>query len=232
MSRTTSENMLGVIFDNTEKSKPKIDSDRSLFYIPYYKDEEYFSSYENEIAFYKGVESLVRKHAFYSKYIRYLIEVVGINTCQVLSNIPIEDKSKVTIEMHHGPILTLFDIAMIVTTHLRKQGFDKITTPYVADLILEEHRLNHVRVVLVSKSVHQKIHEDEIILNYRQGFGDTGEFLEKYHDGLSNEMKVKINQYIDWSMKNDSYDHDVFKLSEKMKRWGNNDLDLEHYNIA
>lgn len=227
MSKT--ENMHGVIFDQDPELGPIVDSDASLFYLLFHKNEDYFSIYENEITFYKGVEQLVRKHPFYSKYIKYLIDVVGIRTCQVLSNIELDDNSKkqrVTIEMHHGPILTLFDIVQIVCTWLRMQGDDEITTFKVAKIIIEEHRLNHIRTVLVSKSVHQQIHEGNIQLNYNQGFGDTQTFLETYADGVSKEMRAKINKYIEWSMENDSTDNDVLKLAETMKEWGDNDFHL------
>ena len=76
------ENIAGVIFDDTGTT-PIIDSDKSEYYIPFDKDEEYFSVYENYVAFVKGCESLVRKHRFYKVYIKYLIEVVGMRVCQV-----------------------------------------------------------------------------------------------------------------------------------------------------
>lgn len=222
------EDMHGVIFDSDPELGPVVDSDSSLFYLLFHKNEEFFSIYENEIAFYKGVEGLVRKHPFYKKYIKYLIDVVGIRTCQVLSNIEIDEnakKQKVTLEMHHGPILTLFDIVQIICGWLRAHGDDEITTFKVAKIIMEEHRLNNIRTVLVAKSVHQQIHDENIQLNYNQGFGDTQAFLEKYKEGVSKEMRRKINKYIEWSLENDSTDNDVLKLAETLRQWGNNDFD-------
>lgn len=223
-----SENIHGVIFDQDPDLGPVVDSDSSLFYLLFNKNEEYFSIYENEITFYKGVEQLIRKHPFYSKYIRYLIDVVGIKTCQVLSNIEVDENSKrqkVTIEMHHGPILTLFDCVQIVCDWLRFHGDPNITTFKVAKILIEEHRLNNIRTVLVTKSVHQQIHEGNIQLNYKQGFGDTNTFLEKYKEGVSKDLRARINKYIEWSLENDSCDNDVLQLAETMKQWGNNDFD-------
>ena len=219
------EEMLGVEF-NTDPSEPFIDSSMSPFYIPFYKTEEYFEVYENYCTFVKACESNVRRNAFYKTYIKYLTDIVGMKCCQVLPNIEIEDgNGKVTIEMHHGPILTLFDTCSIVLNHLRKQGDPFITTFKVADIVLEEHRLNHVRVVLLSKTVHQAVHNDDIFLNYKMGFGDTQAFLEKYNDGIDKILRHKINEYIKWSMENDSTDNNVLELSESMKVWGNNDFD-------
>lgn len=222
------ENMLGVIFDDYASEFPIVDSHNSSYYIPFFKDEEYFSSYENYIRFIKAVESNVRKHPFYKKYISYLVNVVGMNTCQVLSNIQIEEgkqKEKLTIEMHHGPILTLFDICCIVTNYLIAINSPDITTFHVANIVLEEHRLNNVRVVLLTKTVHDMVHADNIMLNYNMGFGDTATFLKKYGVGVDRDMRVRINKYIKWSQENDSFDNGVLEVVETMKSYGNNDFD-------
>ena len=220
--------MLGVTFSPIgSESGPMVDSDNSPYYLPYFKDEEYFSVYENEIYFYKGVEALVRKHPFYKKYIKYLIEVVGIRTCQVLSNIEVPDdnKSKVVIEMHHGPMLTLFDIVQIITTYYRKKEYPRISTCFIANVVIEEHRLNNIRTVLLSKSVHQQVTDGNVFINYNQGFGNTEAFLDKYKEGITKDIAAKINKYIQMSKEHDSFDNDVFKISEKFKEWGNNDFD-------
>lgn len=228
MRKASTYDMLGVTFSPLEaEGGPAVDSERSPFYLPYYKDEDYFSTYENEIHFYKGVEDMVRKHPFYKKYIRYLIEVVGIKSCQVLSHIEIPDdkKGKVTIEMHHGPILTLFDIAEIVTRYYRKKEYDKISVCFIANVIIEEHRLNNIHTVFLAKSVHDKVTDGEVFLNYQQGFGDTETFLEKYREGITKDIQAKINRYIEECKEHDSYDNDVFRLEQKFKVWGNNDFD-------
>lgn len=221
------ENMLGVIFDNIEDS-PAIDSDNSNFYIPFYKRDDYFEVYENKVLFIKECEKLVRKHKFYKTYIKYLVDIVGMNTCQVLPGIECSEggkKGKVTLEMHHGPILTLFDTCHIILNCLIKDGCEDITTFKVADIVIEEHRLNNVRVILLSKSVHQQVHEDNIMLNYHMGFGDTKTFLSKYNRGLTKSLKNGINEYIQWSLENDSFDNNVLELSDSMRQWGNNDFD-------
>lgn len=221
--------MLGVIFDEgTKLNGPSVDSDTSDFYLPFDKEEDFFAIYENEINFYRAVEKLVRTDDFYKKYIKYLIDVIGMNCDQVLSNIEVSDdkKSKVVLEMHHGPILTLFDITMIICNWYRFNNIP-ITTFDVADRILEEHQKNRVRVILVSKTVHDQIHEGNIILNYQQGWGDTNAFLEYYKDGLTRDIKDRINKYIQWSKTHDSFDDNVLEIARNLRRWGNNDLDVD-----
>lgn len=214
----------GIIFNGTQK--PIIDSDESLYYLPYFKEEDYFEIPENEIAFIKGCEKLARKHDFLRvTYPKYLREIVGLQTCQVLSNIEHDGNKKVTIELHHGPILTMFDICAIITLHHRRHGATDLTTFKVANEVIEQHRQNHCRVMFLAKSVHQQVTNDNIYINYNQGFGDTNAFLELYKDGVSREMKMKINEYIAWSRSNDSTDNEVLALAKTMRHWGNNDFD-------
>lgn len=225
--KNTSE-MLGVTFSPLEgEPGPCVSSDNSMYYLPYDKGEEFFSIYENEVRFYKGVEDLVRHHPFYKKYIKYLIEVVGIRSCQVMPNIEVPDdkKSKVTIEMHHGPMLTLFDVCQIITQYYLAKHCPNITTAFIANVVIEEHRLNNVRVVLLSKSVHMQVTEGNVFLNYNMGFGNTEAFLVKYKEGITKPVAEKINRYIKQSIEHDSYDNDVFKIAERFKQWGNNDFD-------
>lgn len=218
--------MPGIIFDGTTAPHPTIDSDNADYYLEYDKSDDFFSYYDNEIAFIKNVEKMVRKHDFIQKtYHKFLKEVVGLKTCQVFHNIEADDKNKIKIEMHHGPVLTLFDICSIVVKHMLVNDNKRMNTFYVANKIVEEHRLNNVRVIFLSKSVHLKVHEDGVYLNYKQGFGDTLRFLEKYKDGVDKDMKMKINDYLSWSLEHDSTDSDVLELADTMRQWGNNDFD-------
>lgn len=216
----------GIIFDRIDAPHPTIDSDNAPYYLEFDKSEDYFSYFDNEIAFIKGVESIVRKHDFIRiTYPKYLKEVVGLKECQVMPGIKADDKGKISLEMHHGPILTLFDTCEIMTNYFRAMGKDNINTFMVAREVVEQHRLNHVRVIFLCKSAHQKVHEEGIFLNYMQGFGDTLEFLRLFKEGVSKNMRIKINEYIAWSMEHDSTDSNILKLASTMREWGNNDFD-------
>lgn len=198
---------------------PTIDSDTSLYTLPFYKDTDYFSNLDNFISFIKAVESLVRTSKYYSRYIKYLKEDVGLNFCQVLSNIKQEDEtSDVTIEMHHGPILTLFDYVSIVIDHMLYND-KKINTYLIADIILEEHFKNNIQVVMVSKTVHEEIHLNNIFISTKQAFGNLNAFIEKYKDGISDEQLNKINKYIKLCEEHDSYDKGILDLRDKIKSW-------------
>lgn len=218
--------MPGIIFDRAEAPHPKVDSDSAPYYLEFDKTEDYFAFFDNEIAFIKNVEKLVRKHTFIRvTYPKFLKEVIGLKECQVMPGIKSDDKGRISIEMHHGPILTLFDICEIVTNYLRNKGYKTINSFVVANEVIEQHRLNNVRVIMLNKSVHQKVHDDKIFLNYQHGFGDTLRFLELFKDGVEKGMRAKINEYLAWSMEHDSTDSDVLKIADTMREWGNNDFE-------
>lgn len=201
---------------------PTIDSDTSLYTLPFYKDSDYFSNLDNFVGFVKATESMIRTSKYYSRYIAYLKEEVGLNFCQVLSNIRQDDEtSKVDIEMHHGPILTLFDYVSIVVDHMLYNG-QKVNTFIVADTVLEEHFKNHVQVVMLSETVHEEVHLNNVFINTKQAFGDLNAFLETYKDGISDEQISKINKYIELSEKYDSYDKGILDLRDKIKSWNIN----------
>ena len=208
------EEMLGVEF-NTDPSEPFVDSSMSPFYIPFYKTEEYFEVYENYCTFVKACENNVRRNAFYKTYIKYLTDIVGMKCCQVLPNVEVEEgpNKKVTIEMHHGPIFTLYDICDIMIDHFLRKGWE-ITTYDIADKVLDEHWANRIQVVMLSISVHQDVHDREIFISTDQAWGNLTEFLKRYK--LSPELREKYNRYMDRCQVMDSTAYERLQLNEKI----------------
>lgn len=197
---------------------PTIDSETAEFELPFYKDAEYFANLDNFVSFIKSVEKLVRTSEYYKRYIAYIKNDIGLNCCQVLSNIQPDEEDNTELEMHHGPILTLFDYAAIITDYLLYTG-KKITTFMVADLVLEEHFNNNVQVVMLSKTVHEQVGENVIFINLKQAFGDLNAFLKKYKNGLHEEQIEKINRYIELSQRYDSFDKNILELKGFVKNW-------------
>jgi hypothetical protein len=197
-----------IVYD-TGKS-PIVDSPNSMFILPYEKDWEYFSNLESKTRFIKGCEKLVRKDTRYRKYINKLKREVKLNHCQVLSGLTDQD---CTIEMHHGPIFTLYDICEIVLDYFLEHGW-RITTFEVADVVLKEHWKNHIQVVMLSTTIHQEVHDRELFINMKQAWGDLNAFLKKYK--LNNDLKDKYNRYLDRSLMMDSTSYELLKLSDRL----------------
>ncbi len=196
----------------------RLDSPNAGYMLPMYKTEEYFSNLDSYVSFIKACESVVRKNDRYSKYIAYLKTEVGLNHCQVLNGIDGNKYDKVDIEMHHGPIFTLYDYCAIITEWMlnhRKQ----ISTYRVADIVLTEHQKNHVQVVMLSTTVHEEVHARGIFLNYKHAWGDLNAFIKTYRDGLSVEHVEKLDRYIDRSMAYDSSDFGIMSLNQTLTRF-------------
>lgn len=194
---------------------PIVDSIRSMYQIPYYKNVEFFSNIESYVNFIKGCERAVRNNDRYKKYIYYLKNVVGLNHCQVLPDIEPDDKGKIEIEMHHGPIFTLYDYCEIILEYYILKKW-KINTFRIADTVLDEHQKNHIQVVMLLSTVHEEVHNRNIFINYNQAWGDLNAFIKKYGIAMSDPLKEKLNKYIDRSIIEDSNDYGILKLNDQL----------------
>lgn len=192
-----------------DKMTPIIDSPQSVYQIPYFKDNDYFSNWESYNQFVKACEAKVRENDRYRKYIHFLKTEVRLNHCQVLRNLDDED---CTIEMHHGPIFNLFDYCSIVLEYYLVKGW-KVNTFRIADTVLTEHQKNHVQIVMLSSTIHQEVHARDVFINYRHAYGDLNAFIRKYGIGMTDEHKEKLNRYIDKSMLTDSTDYGLLELN-------------------
>ncbi len=200
----------------TESSRnkviPIVDSPNSMYQIPLYKSPEYFSNLESYVNFIKGCERQVRINDRYKKYIWYLKNVVGLDHCQVLPEVTPDDNGKIEIEMHHGPIFTLYDYCEIMVEYFLLKN-RKVSTVRIADAILDEHWKNRIQVVMLLSTVHEEVHNRNIFINYKQAFGDLNTFIKKYGVAMSDVLKEKLNKYIDRSMLYDSNDFGILALS-------------------
>lgn len=203
----------GITYTKDEKS-PVIDSPTSPYIIPYYKDESFLNNYESYEKYVKAIERVVRTNDRYNKYIFYLKNEIKLNHCMVLKNV---DDKDCDIEMHHGPVFTLYDICAIVLEYFILKKW-KISTTRVADVVLDEHLKNRVQVVMVSATVHEEIHNGEIFINYKQAWGDLAAFTKKYWDAISPEYREQLNRYIDRSLIHDSNDFGILTLNPELTR--------------
>jgi hypothetical protein len=205
-------------YENDENKT--ITSDMVLHDISFNKSKEWFSNLDNTIRFVKAVEKLVRKHPDYDAIVSTIREEY-MDHCQILGNISREDA---VLEIHHGPLFTLFDICLVVLNHLIANNDKNITTFNVAKIVLDEHRLGDVQFVVLSKTAHQLIDTGEIFINLNQGIGDIQSFINRYRDGIDEVMVDKINRYIDMSKKFESTDNGILELEDKMISWSYRNL--------
>ena len=192
--------------------------DSQYFYLPFDKNAVDLSDNKTREQFIKAIEKQVRTSKLYKAYVSYLKVECGMEHCAVFGNVTSTIKSKTKVEMHHGPILTLFDYCAIVTDAFLKRG-ELLTTFRVARTVLDEHFLNHVQTIMLSKTVHQLVDTGEIFINFNQCNGNLNEFLKKFADGLNEERIQKINRYIDLCEQYDSYDNRLLDIKNTITNW-------------
>lgn len=168
-----------------------------FIHLPLNKKDKYFMNPVDFIKFIKDVESLVRKSKEYSRYIAYLKNEVGLRSCALFHNI---DDSVAPIEMHHGPIFTLYDIAEIQIAHMFVHG-EAINSMSVANNVLKDHFDNIIQITMLCEMAHKGVHsfsktkDSKFFLSADGSFGDFRKFVEKYKDSLTVQHVAKIKNY-------------------------------------
>jgi hypothetical protein len=188
--------------------------DTGYFTLNYYKNRTHFQDIKVFVKFIKGAEKIIRTSEEYKAYKAYLMNEIGLDHCMVMQGITEE---KATIEMHHGPILTLFDYCAIVLDSALVNG-ETMSSFKLAKVVLEEHFKNNVQVVMLSKTAHQLVHTGKIFIHPSQAWGNMNTFLDTYADGLSAEQIETINEYIALSEQNLSTDNGLFAV-EGVNDW-------------
>ncbi len=194
-----------------------ISSRTELFDISMYKDKDYLKSIENFVKFVSACEKFIRSSSEYSNFKAQLFEM-GLTKCQVLGHIEADEFGQVTVEMHHGPILTLFDYCAIVIDSLLARN-EKVNSFRVARIVLDEHFEGNIQTIMLSKTVHQEVDSGRLFISFDQARGNLNNFLQKYSDGLNEERIQKINRYIELSEEYGTFDNGLFDLKNTLTDW-------------
>lgn len=207
-----------------KNGNPSIKAKDSWFNLSFYLDSSIIYNNEEYNKFIKAVEKKVRESDFYKDYIATLKLQYGLNFCMILGNI--DDSDGVDIEMHHGPLMTLYDVVSLIVNDCIANNI-KINTFKVTDMVLREHFNNNIQVIMLSKTVHQAVHKGKIFIHPEQCIGNISKLLEKYEDGLTEEMAAGINKYLELSEKYKTTDNGYFKSNE-IKKWNKTGEDLNY----
>lgn len=177
--------------------------------ISLYKDSDFFQDERNYDKFVKDCERNVRNSPDYKIFVGFIKGILGINFCQVSSKIYDTDA---TIEMHHGPIFTLYDITSIILNDFLRQN-KKINSCRIIDAVLNEHFDLRVQVVMLATTNHEAAHNRDLFLHVNQGIGDITSFIDMYKDSLDDIHKYKIWNYINMCKSNPSFDRGYLDVS-------------------
>ena len=160
--------------------------------LPFYQTRDTLMDVDVFRNFLKNAESRFRASREYKAYKAYLIEYLGINRCQVFGNITTDDAD---IELHHN-VLGLFDICLLITSHvINTVGI--ISTFDLISLLIQEHYNNRVGVTFLCKTAHQLYTNDpDGYIPPEMTFGKWWELLERYKYGISYDLANKVIKYI------------------------------------
>lgn len=201
-----------------ENMNPVVNSPNSTFSISFYQTRESLMDIDTYRSFLKNCESRFRHSTTYSNYKGFLIRL-GLDRCQVHGFINTSMEG-VDIEMHHA-ILTLFDICLMITEHLLNTvGY--VTTFDVVQLLKEEHKANNIALVMLSKTPHQMYHANssQFYIHPKMCFGNWPRLIEKYKDGLTQDVAFKLLYYLKRAIDEDgTQDDGLLDLRDKIKEW-------------
>lgn len=199
-----------------DNENPTLASPFSPFVLQFYQTIDSLNNIEDYRQFLKNIESAFRVSREYKAIKSRLIES-GMTNCQIHGNLNAE---MVSIEMHHN-MLTLFDLAMIITEHMvRTVG--RVSSFDVIKLLIDAHVDNEVLLVMLAKTPHQMYHNNpEFFLPFEMCIGEPWKFLEKYKYGITQDIAYKILRYLRQEEKNDGKinDQGLLNIRDSILSW-------------
>lgn len=154
-----------------------------------------FQNPKEKLKFIKRVKGIIRSSKEYKDYIRFLKDNVNMRQCAMFPKIKQEAGTKVSIEIHHGP-LPLHDIVRIVLNRQMDEG-KPISDLGVADEVMELHYNNMVGLVPLSKTIHAVItNSDKIVIPLTLFYGDYKKFLDEYQDYIEDDILTRLEKMV------------------------------------
>lgn len=209
------ENDFPDIMSYLNNGNPTLRSPNSSYELSLMQTKESLSDIDSYSRFINNAISQFRHSRFYKSYKANLMSL-GLNHCSFFHNI---NSDMAEIEMNHV-ILTIFDIALMISEHyINTYGY--VSSFHIIGALREEHKNNRVPIVMMSKTVHQLYHADDLFyVHPNQIFGKWTELLRNYCNGITPDICNKILYYIRMSLKEEnSNDNDLLTLSNEIKNW-------------
>lgn len=144
------------------------------------------SEEKSKNAFVKYIEKIVRGSFEYKELIKFLREQIDMNYCSYFKNVN-NKINGITIEIHHEPF-TLYDITYIIMEMYLKEGYP-LKPSNIAEEVMALHFYGMVGLLPLSKTVHELVHVDEIIVPITYVFGDVERFYRKYWQYMTTQQK-------------------------------------------
>lgn len=162
-----------------------------------------FDSEQDYKKFIKNCEKLVRGSIEYRLWVKYIIDVLGNNTCMITA----ENMDECSIEVHHH-IPSLYQaVSAIVNKHLEKN--EEFSTFDICLESIEIHFENKIGYVCLINSMHEKLHNGalsvpkEIIKgNYMAFISEYGRYLDEEDMNLIHARLAVNTGNTEWTVNN------------------------------
>lgn len=201
VNQNKTEEMVNIISRPTSSGNIEIClKDSQYYYLPFNKLDINLSDKNVRDRFIKSIERRVRRSKLYKAYINYLKNDLKLDRCAVFGNIQSDKKSKTKIEMHHGPVFTLYDyVSIVLNKYLHENAENKLNTFDIAAEVLELHRRKLVQTVMLSEAAHKSMDNPKTapFLTIEQTFGNLFGFIEEYGKYFSSKNIYDLKNYFD-----------------------------------
>lgn len=186
VSKQTRNGNITVALENTQ-----------YYYLPFDKSPVDLSDPKVRDKFIKSVENRVRSSKLYKAYVSFLKVECGLEFCAIFGNVTSSDKAKTKIEMHHGPVFTLYDYVDIVLNKYFMEKID-VNTFDIAKEVLDLHRRKLVQTVMLSETVHKSMDDPKHapFLSLDMAFGDLMGFCKEYGPYFAPVHRNKLKSYL------------------------------------
>lgn len=194
----TTTKMVNLVSKQTKNGNIVVSMENAqYFYLPFDKSPVDFTDEKVRESFIKSVEKLVRASKLYKAYVSYLKVECGMEHDAVFSNVSSSEKSKTKIEMHHGPVFTLYDYVEIVLNKFFAEKKD-VNSFDIAAEVLDLHRRKLVQTVMLSQAVHISMDDPKHapFISLDQTFGNLIGFVEEYGKYFSPKNRNDLKNYL------------------------------------
>ena len=196
-------------------NNPTLYSPSSPYSIAFYQTRDSLVDADTYRSFLKNIEMRVRKSVAYKNYKGFLMGN-GLNHCQIHGYI---NSEMADLEMHHA-IMTLFDIALMISEHFLN-GTGYVSSFDVVQTIINEHKENNIALVMMTKTPHQLYHNDSsFFIHPDMCIGNWPLLIEKYKDGLTQDVAFKLLYYLKRAIElGETDDAGLLELRDKIIDW-------------
>ena len=168
-------------------------------------------NFENETDYKKFVrncEKIVRGSLEYSLWRNYIIDILGMNSCEITQ----EKMDEVTIEIHHHiPSLFMLMSALVNKKLDREEDF---CTFDIAQEAIELHFMNKIGYVAILRDLHKKFHNGFLSIPIEFVKGDYQYFIREFSKFLDEDDLDTINQRLSINEGNCSWSRDNYLVAE------------------